>query len=167
MFPTKFLHPWDVLEIDILGMKTESRRENKYLLVVVDSESKFLLFAFPLASKEPIGVSRNLLELIFMFGVPLSIRSDQCSELIAEIMKHLCHWLKAVALRPRNSRTAGGVATGSAHCALPGVTGQVGRLRLYRHLGLPHGAGRPPPNKASPYRIMTRSALAARPVIPF
>ena len=93
MLPARFLRAWEVLEMDILDMKVVSSKGNRYLLVVVDRASKFL-FAFALPTKETVGVSRKLLELILIFGLPLSIRCDPGRENTSEIMEHLCRWLK-------------------------------------------------------------------------
>ena len=93
MLPARFLHPWEVLEMDIQDMKVTSHKGNRYLLVVVDRATKFLS-AFPLPTKEALGVSRKLFELLLLFGLPLSIRCDPGSENTAEVMDHLCRWLK-------------------------------------------------------------------------
>lgn len=93
MMPAKFLRPWEVLEMDIQDLKQESQDGNRYLLVVVDRASKFL-FAYPLPSKDAVGVSRKLLEVILTFGVPLSIRSDAGGEFTAQVVKNLCQWLR-------------------------------------------------------------------------
>ena len=93
MLPARFLRPMEVLEIDIQDMKVTSASNNRYLLVVVDRATKFLL-AYPLPTKEALGVSRKLLELLLLFGLPLSIRCDPGSEFIAEVMRHLCRWLR-------------------------------------------------------------------------
>jgi len=93
MMPARFLRPWEVLEMDIQDLKQESQDGNRYLLVVVDRASKFL-FAYPLPSKDAVGVSRKLLELLLTFGVPLSIRSDAGGEFTAQVVKHLCQWLR-------------------------------------------------------------------------
>lgn len=93
MIPARLLQPWEVLEMDIQDMKVTSDTGNRYLLVVVDRASKFLA-AFPLPTKQAIGVSRKLLELLLIFGLPLSIRCDPGGEFTAEVMSHLCRWLK-------------------------------------------------------------------------
>ena len=77
MLPTCFLHPWDVLEMDILDMKVVPSTGNRYLLVVVDRATKFLS-AFPLPTKESVGVSKKLLELILIFAY--LCRSDATQE---------------------------------------------------------------------------------------
>ncbi|CAB1114741.1 unnamed protein product [Ectocarpus sp. CCAP 1310/34] len=83
----------EVLHMDIQDMKVTSEKGNRYLLVVVDRASKFLT-AFPLPSKDALGVSSKLLELLLIFGMPFSVRADMGSENIARVMKHLCNWLK-------------------------------------------------------------------------
>ena len=93
MLPARFLRPWEALEMDILDMKTVSYKGNRYLLVIVDRATKFL-FAFPLPTKETLNVSKKLLELILIFGLPFSIRCDGGREFVSTIMEHLCRWLK-------------------------------------------------------------------------
>eukprot|EP00752_Nemacystus_decipiens_P012408 g10995.t1 len=93
MLPARFLKGWDVLKVDMVDMKVETPTGNRYILVVVDRATKFL-FGFPLPTKETIGVSRKLLELLLIFGLPLSIRCDPGTENTSEIMAHLCRWLK-------------------------------------------------------------------------
>eukprot|EP00903_Cladosiphon_okamuranus_P005335 g5333.t1 len=90
---SKQAKPWEVLQMDIQDMKVKSDLGNQYLLVVVDRASKFLA-ALPLPTKDALGVSSKLLELLLNFGLPLSIRSDMGSEYTARVMQHLCNWLK-------------------------------------------------------------------------
>ncbi|CAM9960820.1 unnamed protein product, partial [Choristocarpus tenellus] len=72
---SKFLEPWDVLEMDLQDVRHISAKGNKYLLIVIDRASRFP-FAFPMASKEATGIATNVLELLLTFGIPLSICSD-------------------------------------------------------------------------------------------
>ena len=60
---------------------------------MVDRASKFLT-AFPLPTKEAVGVSRKLLGLLRTFGLLLSIRCDPGGEFAADVMQHLCRWLR-------------------------------------------------------------------------
>eukprot|EP00752_Nemacystus_decipiens_P004057 g3715.t1 len=96
MMPARLLQPWEVLEMDLQDMKVTSAKGNRYLLVVVDRASKFLS-AFPLPAKDAIGISRKLLDLLLVFGLPLSIRSDPGGEFVSEVMKHLCCHIDTVA----------------------------------------------------------------------
>ena len=79
--------------MDIQDMTVTSDKGNRYLLVVVDRASKFLT-AFPLPTKEAVGVSRKLLRLLLTFGLPLSIRCDPGGEFVTDVMEHLCRWLR-------------------------------------------------------------------------
>ena len=93
MMPARLLWPWEVLEMDLQDMKHVSSAGNRYMLVVVDGASRFL-FAYPLESKDFVGVARKLLELLLTFRVPTSIRSDAGEEFTAKVAAHLCQWPK-------------------------------------------------------------------------
>ena len=75
MLPGRVIEPWEVMEIDVASVGTESRNGSRYLLLAVDQASKFP-FAFPLPSKEVEEVACHLLQLCLTFGVPRVIRSD-------------------------------------------------------------------------------------------
>ena len=51
------------------GSRGESKAENMFFLILVDTASKFAL-TYPHASKETEGVARKLLELVLALGVP-------------------------------------------------------------------------------------------------
>ena len=38
-------------------------------------------------------MAKKLLDLLLMFGIPRSIRSDPGTEFTAEVVRHLCRWL--------------------------------------------------------------------------
>ena len=78
MLPSRFLKPWEVLEMDINGMGARSEE---------------FLFAYPLPNKIAENVAKKLLELLLTFGIPLSLRSDSGTEFAAEVVQHLCKWL--------------------------------------------------------------------------
>ena len=92
--PGRAVQPWETLQVDILSMGTTSRTGNKHILLVVDCASRFP-FAFPLPSKGTKEVARILANLCLTFGVPRNFRSDGGGEFRSEILKPLCHWLKA------------------------------------------------------------------------
>ena len=56
--PARLLWPWEVLEMDLQDMKQVSSADNRYMLVVVDRASRFE-FAYPLESKDSVGVARS------------------------------------------------------------------------------------------------------------
>ena len=73
-------------------MGARSEAGNKYLLIIVDRASKFL-FAYPLPNKTVENVAKKLLELLLIFGIPLSLPSDPGTEFTAKVVHHLCKWL--------------------------------------------------------------------------
>ena len=108
MMPARLLQPWEVLEMDIQDMKVTSDKGNRYLLVVVDRASKFLT-AFPLPTKEAVGVSRKLLSLLLTFGLTWTIRCDPGGEFVADVIEHLYRWLRvSLDHRPTNHQRAQG-----------------------------------------------------------
>ena len=78
--------------MDIHDMGARSEAGNKYLLIIVDRASKFL-FAYPLPNKTVENVAKKLLELLLIFGIPLSLPSDPGTEFTAKVVHHLCKWL--------------------------------------------------------------------------
>lgn len=60
---------------------------------MVDRSRKFA-FAVPLETKGEDGVARKLMELLLLFAIPRSPRSDPGIEFTAEVVSHLRHWLK-------------------------------------------------------------------------
>ena len=93
MLPSRFLQPWEVLEIDFQDMHRTSASGNRYILLIVDRASKFL-FAFPTPTKEAAPVSRIMLNLCLTFGIPKAIRSDKGGEFAATVVSDLCRWLR-------------------------------------------------------------------------
>ena len=96
--------------MDIHGMGARSKAGNKHFLVIVDRASK-RLFAYLLPSKIAENVAKKLLELLLIFGIPLSLRSDPGTEFTAEVVQHLCKWLNVtIDYRPTDhSRVQGTV----------------------------------------------------------
>ena len=84
---------WQVLEMDTQDMGEKSSTGNRYLLLVVDRASKFA-FAYRLKTKDAESVAKKLLDLLLMFGIPRCIRRDPGTEFTAEVVQHLCRWLK-------------------------------------------------------------------------
>ena len=94
MLPGRAIEPWEVLEVDLMRIGTQSLAGNKYLLLVVDKASKFP-FAFPLPSKQAEGVARHLMQLCLTLGIPKMIRYDGGGEFDARCIEHLCKWVRA------------------------------------------------------------------------
>lgn len=107
ILPARFLQPWEVLQIYIQDKKMTSSSRNRYLLVVVDGGTT-VLAAFTLRLKEVIRVSSELVELLLIFGVPLSIRCEPGGEFIADVTDRLCRWLVSFGDGPTNHPRARG-----------------------------------------------------------
>ena len=87
MMPTRLLRPWEVLDVYIQDFKQKSQEGNRYLLVVVDRASIFLL-TYPLPSKNAVEVSRKVMAVLLTFGMPPSTRSIAGGEFTAQVVKH-------------------------------------------------------------------------------
>ena len=134
MFPGRAIEPWEVMEMDVMSVGTESLGRNKYLLLVVDKASKYS-FAFPLHSKQAEGVARHLLQLCLTLGVPQVIGSDGGGEFEASCIQHLCRWLKAIITTGQpithvvkeqwNGWEDGYKTCFGAACALAGAMGRI------------------------------------------
>lgn len=75
MLPAGFLQPWDALEMNNQDMGEVYNSGMRLLLLITDWPSRYA-FAYPLETKEAQGVAEKLLEFIFLFGVPRSLRRD-------------------------------------------------------------------------------------------
>ena len=83
--------PWERMAIDILGPLLRSEDGNRYLMVVEDYFTKWTE-AIPIPNAEAITVGRNLVKrIVNIFGVPLSIHSDQGSNFESKVFKEMCH----------------------------------------------------------------------------
>jgi hypothetical protein len=85
--------PWERLSIDLTGPHPRSKRGSKFVLTCTDHWSKWSE-AFAIPNKEAVTVARVLTEQVFCrLGVPLSILSDQGTEVDSSVMKELCRLL--------------------------------------------------------------------------
>ena len=108
ILPSRFLRLGEVVSVDSQDMGVKSDADNKLLLVAVDKAGKSL-FAFPLHTKEAIGVAGKLLEVMLTSGLPLYVRSHPGPEFTAAVMQHLCKWLNAtIAYGPADHSRAQG-----------------------------------------------------------
>lgn len=109
MTPGRTVQPWEELEMDLLSIDTTSQANNEYVLLIVDRASN-LPFGFPLPAKQGESVARIPAELCLTFGVPRKIRRDGGREFMAEVVTHLCRFLKADPPQwARSSRKTGGL----------------------------------------------------------
>ncbi|CAC5413343.1 unnamed protein product [Mytilus coruscus] len=85
--------PWERMAIDILGPLPCSVNNNRYLMVVQDYFSKWTE-AIPIPDTEAVTVANKFVErIVTIFGVPLSIHSDQGSNFESHVFKEMCNIL--------------------------------------------------------------------------
>lgn len=86
----KVEEPWAMISADVIGPLPRSSKGNKYLLVVTDSFTKFVLL-FPLRAVTSALVADRLENHVFMiFGVPEIIISDNGPEFKGAKYQKLC-----------------------------------------------------------------------------
>lgn len=77
MYPIeKVAIPFHTIHVDHVGPFPKSRRQNVYVLGVIDSFTKYVILR-PLRSANTAGVIKTLIEISQIFGVPLRIVSDR------------------------------------------------------------------------------------------
>ena len=80
--------PFSKIAIDILGPLPRSRMGNKYILVLCDYATKYPE-AIPMGSMESERVAEALFEFFSKFGIPREIQSDQGTNFVSAVMKHV------------------------------------------------------------------------------
>ena len=86
--------PMEEISIDLMGPYPESENGNKYVLVVVDSFSKWMeAYAVPNIEAKTIA-EKLVLEFISRFGVPYQIKSDRGRQFDCELFASMCEMLK-------------------------------------------------------------------------
>lgn len=81
--------PWTMLSADLMGPFPRSNKGFKYLLVVIDTFTKFTLL-FPLRAATAASVARHLVDDVFMvYGVPQYLIFDNGSEFIGASVKKM------------------------------------------------------------------------------
>ncbi|CAC5382458.1 unnamed protein product [Mytilus coruscus] len=99
--------PWERMAIDILGPLPCSVNNNRYLMVVQDYFSKWTE-AIPIPDTEAVTVANKFVErIVTIFGVPLSIHSDQGSNFESHVFKEMCnilgiHKTRTTPFRPKS-----------------------------------------------------------------
>lgn len=102
--------PWHIIQLDFLGPLPRSKQGFCYILVVIDTFSKFVLLS-PMrraTSKSTITYLEN--DVFLLFGIPEVIISDNGSQFISAEFKRLCksygikQWLTA-AYHPQANAT--------------------------------------------------------------
>jgi hypothetical protein len=82
-------HPFEKCALDIVGPLTETMSGNKYILTFQDDLSKFLV-AVPIPEQNAETVAREfVLNIILKFGAPAQVLTDQGSNFLSGVQKHV------------------------------------------------------------------------------
>ena len=85
--------PLDRIQMDILGPLPESKKGNKYILVIIDQFTKWVE-AYPIPYQGSGIVAEKLVQqFISTFGTPLEIHTDQGSNFQSDLIKEVCRLL--------------------------------------------------------------------------
>ena len=80
--------------MDIEGPITESRNGNKYILVLSDYATRYVM-TFPLANLTAQAVAQILVAVIISkYGAPSRILTDQRSNFLSELVQNICTLFK-------------------------------------------------------------------------
>ena len=92
------MRPWDRISIDFKGPLSG---KHKYLLTVVDKFSRFP-FAFPCSNMTTETFIQCLSELLYSFGYPLNVHSDQGASFMRKELKRYLkeHRIASSKIRP-------------------------------------------------------------------
>lgn len=81
--------PWQIICMDLMGPFPISSKRNRFLLVVADIFTKFVLF-FPLTTATSAAVTRHIENDVFLlFGVPQYIICDNGKQFISESFRKM------------------------------------------------------------------------------
>ncbi len=81
-------NPFSELSVDILKLPKRDCRDNMYVVVVIDSFSRWVSLE-PTPDKSAMAAARAIIKTIGNFGVPLTIRSDGGKEFVNDILASL------------------------------------------------------------------------------
>jgi transposase InsO family protein len=90
---------WQLVAMDIVGPVTESYRGNKYILVLMEYVTRYVI-AFPLKETTAQTIVKKFIKhVITKEGIPAQILTDQGSNFQSETMAELCKQLGTKQLR--------------------------------------------------------------------
>lgn len=87
-------YPMEEISLDLMGPFPESTAGNKYVIVLVDSFSKWIE-AYPIPNIEAKTVAEKVvMEFVSRFGVPHTIKSDRGRQFECELFSEMCQLLE-------------------------------------------------------------------------
>jgi hypothetical protein len=88
---------WQRLHVDLLDFNKRSARGHEHVLTITEALSGYV-FLFPLFSKTEEEVAEKLFSVIMEVGAVEEIVSDNGTEFVNKVVKHLCHALNMAKL---------------------------------------------------------------------
>ena len=85
--------PFEVMAFDLVGPFPKAKNGYKYLLTAVCMSSKWPE-AVPLKAETAKAVAHGMMEIFARTGVPLKLLTDQGSQFLGSLVKHLCKNLR-------------------------------------------------------------------------
>ena len=85
--------PFEVLAFDLVGPFPKAKNGYRFLLTAVCMASKWAE-AIPLKSETARAVANGMIEVFARTGIPLKLLSDQGSQFLGSLVKHLCRDLR-------------------------------------------------------------------------
>ena len=85
---------WGLIAMDVVGPITESRNGNKYILVLSDYASRYVM-TFPMANQSSETVAKILVNgVISKYGAPRTVLTDQGSNFLSKLVQDICNLFK-------------------------------------------------------------------------
>ena len=78
--------------IDLMAPFSESKDSNKYVLVLVDSFSQWMVFAVPNIKTKTIA-KKLVMEFISHFGIQVQVKSDRGKQFDCDLFRNMCQLL--------------------------------------------------------------------------
>ena len=111
-------HPLDVMSRDVMGPFPLTTQGNRYVLVVTGLFSNWTE-AFPLRTTDCETLTKVLINgVIFGYGMPSSLHSDQGANLISNLISSLCHNLGITQTRTSLYHPQGNAQVEQFNCTL-------------------------------------------------
>jgi len=86
---TMVYEPFSVVIIDTIGPLPCDKYDNKYIITIMDAFTRFTLL-YPAEDATAMSAAAALLQFFGLFGFPYTLRSDQGTQFLANIIKDFC-----------------------------------------------------------------------------
>ena len=90
---------WEKIAMDIVGPITETKNSNKYILVLSDYASRFVL-TIPMENQKAQTIATHLVkEVITKYGAPETVLTDQGTNFLSKLIQEICNHFKIKQMR--------------------------------------------------------------------